>query len=566
MDKPLVTEDAASAQEKPPPTVRESLIEFCEKTTTRGLSRAVKETSTVWKVIWYAATVLLLLFAIVQVSELMNSYLEFQVIQEENTGSEVKYPFPSVTVCNLNPIRDFDRAVPSAAAQNLPPYLYSRASFYDYVRKLQTLFPKARATLEKVKSTVGFFHNLPPVVQEDFGHSQTDFINSCQVVISKGFNVYRTFECDDFRVVRSPLFFNCYTVYTNTSHSDEVATLSLVLYLNENEVVVTPESASTQDLFGLYLGAKMVIHEADSFPDIDHASIKVGPGVSAWTVLQTKRWTKLGEPYEPCLDAKALNVTIEHNNTAMHYSRLGCRMSCMQRSVVEECGCLNPAWPMRAEYIDKYPYCMNISANLTQFQERMDCWIKVEEEKGKTDCKDNCHETCDRYIYGQSMWTSKWPYVSNHLAFYDRYIKGKPYEAKFKVYEKLQEVAKTNATYVSRELKNLDLIERNFLQINVHRNFELRTITERPAYGRDQLFSGVGGILSLSIGITLITIVEVIQLFYKLCLALRQRLRESKAPAAEKSVLDNEAAFPNGSSAGDGSKYSLFPGYGATTK
>lgn len=556
---------AAGEDQKSRPTVRESLIEFCEKTTTRGLSRAVKETSTVWKIIWYAATVLLLLFAIVQVSELMNSYLLFKVIQEEHTGSEVKYPFPSVTVCNLNPIRDFDRAVPSAAARNLPSYLSSRANFYDYVSELQNSHPQVASTLEKVKSTVGFFHNLPPAVQEDFGHSQTDFINSCQVVISKGFNVYRTFECDDFRVVRSPLFFNCYTVYTNTSHNDEVATLSLILYLNENEDVVTPEAASSQDLFGLYLGAKMVIHESDSFPDIDHASIKVGPGVSAWTVLQTKEWQKLGEPYEPCLQAKKLNITIEHNGTAMHYSRLGCRMSCMQQSVVEECGCLNPAWPMRAEYIDKYPYCMNISSNLTQFSERMDCWVKVEEEKGKTDCKDNCHETCHRYIYGQSMWTSKWPYVSNHLAFYDRYIKGKPYEPRFKIYEKLKKVAKKNKSFVSEELKKLDLIERNFLQINVHRNFELRTINERPAYGRDQLFSGVGGILSLSIGITLITIVEVIQLFYKLCLALRDRLRERKSSQTEKTPRDNEAAFPNGN-AGDGSKYSLFPGYGATTK
>ena len=101
-----------------------------------------------------------------------------------------------------------------------------------------------------------------------------------------------------------------------------------------------------------------------------------------------------------------------------------------------------------------------------------------------------------------------------------RFIQGQAiYGDRFDVYGQIINNRALNVSEMLQQLEQLSLIQSNFLRLNV--NFNLRGYslsTDTAAMTWDSVMSNVGGTMSLWVGVTAMTIVEVLELFYNLCL------------------------------------------------
>ena len=83
---------------------KKDLLEFAANTTCHGISGVAQSKSVFWRVVWALALLGAGGFLISQCYALFVKYKAYPV----NTKIEVKHnplPFPSVTICNLNPFR-----------------------------------------------------------------------------------------------------------------------------------------------------------------------------------------------------------------------------------------------------------------------------------------------------------------------------------------------------------------------------------------------------------------------------------------------------------------------------
>ena len=70
-------------------------------------------------------------------------------------------------------------------------------------------------------------------------------------------------------------------------------------------------------------------------------------------------------------------------------------------------------------------------------------------------------------------------------------------------------------------LTNFNIITDNFLRVNIYlSDMEVEIQEQRPSYPLSNLFSAIGGTLGLWIGLSLLTVIELVQLLARLgCLA-----------------------------------------------
>ena len=88
-------------------------------------------------------------------------------------------------------------------------------------------------------------------------------------------------------------------------------------------------------------------------------------------------------------------------------------------------------------------------------------------------------------------------------------------------------------SYDDLELFNLDLVKRNFLQVNINmKEFGYNVVSTTEKMPFVNLTGALGGILNLWIGITFVTFIEVCDLVYQLIM--------SKVTGYKKSNTDSE--------------------------
>ena len=121
-----------------------------------------------------------------------------------------------------------------------------------------------------------------------------------------------------------------------------------------------------------------------------------------------------------------------------------------------------------------------------------------------------------------------WPTSPYHDNFYDEYISGHPYEHH---YGFLRDKSPWNMSPVAR-LSEAEQISRNFLKVHVH--LDLQRVLEyevRPEVSLTTFWSQIGGALNLWTGITVVVVIEVLELVYRVLMDCRRpNATESSTP------------------------------------
>lgn len=149
-----------------------------------------------------------------------------------------------------------------------------------------------------------------------------------------------------------------------------------------------------------------------------------------------------------------------------------------------------------------------------------------------------CEAPCEDTVYDTQVYQAPWPHVSHQISFYDSYIfhKVSDWQRFAAVYEKIYE----NGSY--SDLYNVDLIARNFLQINVHMKHGINMVSDTVKITPVSLVGNLGGILNLWIGFTFVTVVEICDLVYQLVMTKTKWRRRQEGESSNVTSQGDEVS------------------------
>ena len=208
---------------------------------------------------------------------------------------------------------------------------------------------------------------------------------------------------------------------------------------------------------------------------------------------------------------------------------MACQKMCLQHHIIDKCGCGDVGLPMLPRFKGKVPLCRNdedmpneCMFNATQkcldtllaLNSRIKCARSTKASLTKnTTALESCYcfPPCDEFTYDVSYSLSKWPAsgYEGDAAYFDVFGIVK-FNDRFNT-SKLQDKFKLMTEYFN--VNDREETMKNFARLNVYiADSNVVKTQESEDYTRNQLVSDIGGQLGLWVGISLITLTEVLEL------------------------------------------------------
>ncbi|KAL8610208.1 hypothetical protein ACOMHN_038903 [Nucella lapillus] len=531
----------------PPKNALTLITELGSESNAHGLAKIVTSSDTKRKVIWALMVIIGFTAATLQLSLLVRKYLQFQVVELSEIKDSMPVEFPSVTVCNIEPIS---------------------------LRKLRPLFQKPRETelmhwlnftsifdfgdqRHHVMSIRAFYENLGNEAR-NISHDLQDFLVYCQ------FNQHRC-SFNNFTTFFDGNYFNCFTF--NGGKRDQKllmhATgpqngLSLVISLDNDEPPLGSYGLYNKDSNILHsAGVRVVVHAPNTMPSpVDHG-FDIPPGYSSSVGLKAILHTRLSEPYGNCtVDTLA----------GMKYitTFFSCLQVCKQRIIIARCQCKSSGLPEvpghNVSFCGVIPDWKDILSGRTGHRagasltfQALACEEKVLQELANDRSYEmtcQCYQPCHETTYRKSVSLSYWPLEFYQLHALQLFYRSSSIQQNLmhEAYVFLSQLAnmshlmsRRNDTRAQNLLKQSytlsereksqrasNLIRQNLLRLNIYlEDLSVVEYRQLPAYGLADLFADIGGTLGLWMGISVLTIMELVELVIRLvCLLFNSENQE----------------------------------------
>ena len=283
-------------------------------------------------------------------------------------------------------------------------------------------------------------------------------------------------------------FFRCFTLKPEKSLRNRIAKLTVLLYLHDfGDTTLEHYLPRFVPNIRGSRGAKVLIHEAETYPDVNQG-FDIGPGEDVAINVKQGMIKRKAHPYGQCTNEEFLdNVTkLSTSPTPWPRFKYGVNTAisrCQQLHTIKRCGCFDPYLPLTSEILYEYIvfraperiqmkscYTLSGSTNsLSEVEQSIHCFERLSYDK---EC-DNFVSPCQEKTYGFQLFEPPWPHESYELAFYNDIIKAEEdnttikFGDYFDAYEGIKEIFQENATEGFEVLKHEDLIEKNFIQLTV---------------------------------------------------------------------------------------------------
>ncbi len=475
--------------------------QFFETTSVKGISRAVKSPNLGLKILWLFGALLGIAIGVYWIAKLLYLYFSYATTTKISE-TKIGIAFPDVTACHLNPL-----AI-------IPDIMDKRREYIQKVNEIESTIPSANDEL--LARIYNFKHDnelLPRILLTSTYKDilATDAIQDSFILECRWDQVEDDSLCrkNIKKQFINDLYGVCYTMKATDMIDEEsgindVQWVSAVFYLNDF-VDINYEEYDISFVAPKSMGIKLFIHPQGTMPDLD-GGVRLTPGFYTTLDLSPVIRKYLPAPYSECQDDATRTVG------DMHYSHFGCGEICDQEAYVSECGCLNDLRPATRALQNNYSYCIDLHPDLQKTLNNIKCL------SGEIEGHCDCLYLCEEHRYPFTVFQSSWPHPSHQLAFYKTYIMEKPFEHHFGVYSEIDEIMQENETLAFARLRQTDLIQKNFLQVTVSmRNPLVTHLVDKPIMTMETVLAGLGGTLNLWIGISFITIVEILDLLIKIC-------------------------------------------------
>ncbi|CAH1793040.1 unnamed protein product, partial [Owenia fusiformis] len=329
--------------------------------------------------------------------------------------------------------------------------------------------------------------------------------------------------------------------------------LSFILYLDvsESSMIYTPSYPTSGSQ-----GVRVVIHEKGTLPDPENDGFDIELGHSINAALSVNERRLMKPPWGECTDHNA-NLFGGFTYTKKH-----CQLSCLQKFFYRTCGCIKSSLPINEETAYK-EYCLKLNikewAKLTTNQynkttimsdmENFRCQNR-EFLSSDVEAQDGCQclEKCSYQTYDMTLSQSEWPMKGIEIEFYCRTIMAMDNYLNSSIYKKFHAIFIEYCHY----LKDRDLLQKihrdalreNFIRLNVYfKDLETKITNQVEDFSISSMISEIGGSLGFFVGMSIITIAEIILLCWNITRLLGKKFVIS--PTEQKSGSDVKHAWTN---------------------
>ncbi|CAF0716018.1 unnamed protein product [Brachionus calyciflorus] len=453
--------------------LKNSVLEVILSSTSHGIPNIVRSSNMIVKLVWIASTLLSSGLCAYMITQSFLKYFSYDVITKTRYINEFKTIFPSVTVCNLN--------------------FFTSENSIKFIKTLNDDIKFFRNPIEND------FHNIAKSLRKNFSNSDLIFGDTKEKLI-----VYcrsNTLECDldliDY--YNHPEHGACYTFnlrepYAVSFIPKKYFSLRLVLNISvpdENNFI----SASN--------GALVIIHNRTISP-FQYEGICIPPKTEANIALSRTFYSSIPKPYSNCdgntNDPNAYDSELYkliHNNSKT-YSQFLCVSLCGQRFIIKMCGCY---YPMMLSFFN--------AKACTIYDDS--CYIKYYKTILASDYVNNvCLKECPLECEGMTFQKT----ISyNHFTNKD-WIKY------------LQSYNKNDSLYFNKTIDPKHLVAVNVY----HDSLSYINIEESPTVSFVDLLSSIGGIAGLFMGVSVLSLVEIIEVFIQICLVFKSHVKVHESP------------------------------------
>ncbi|PAA67194.1 hypothetical protein BOX15_Mlig031795g1 [Macrostomum lignano] len=448
--------------------IKDFLDALLSNTSLLAISNIVKRSHPVFKTLWAIAFTVCLILTIRQLYSLSRTYFS----DPKSTIIQLSYKpfeFPSVTVCNHNPLR---RSMVS---------LFGQPDLQRFIAGLETKnYSVVDNGTQLMTQQVDWmrFHRLisnhTPEQRLRMGYQMSDLILQCsfagQRCNTKHFSVSLTKtygSCFTFNGWQSAMAGRPVIGKNGREHG-----LILTLYLELEEYLQNFIPSS---------GIKVHIHEFGSLAFPETTGFSVPPGFQTSIGMSLRMINRINRPKGSCHDGEGFL-----QNHGFKYTYNACTMLCLYDRVHKLCGCYD-----RANAV----YYSNLKARLKpcQTEEQLSCLMNTVYASDQGDLKCDCQLPCEESHFTFKQSLSEWPTDSYEMRLFGDLVDVKPKVADLKNQTKLA-------------------ARRNLLNLVVYVDGVMAEhIIEKQAYAIDNYLSDIGGTLGLFLGFSVLTGFELLE-------------------------------------------------------
>ncbi|CAH1782300.1 unnamed protein product [Owenia fusiformis] len=265
-------------------------------------------------------------------------------------------------------------------------------------------------------------------------------------------------------------------------------------------------------------GIRAIIHSPKTRPMPFEKGFDVPTGFSTSVALKETKRELMTEPHGNCTTAKF------NKGTNYAYSEDTCLEQCKQELLIEDCGCMSSMLPTPSGEL-KPQYCgkVNITNMLHMMFHKLDetmqaiaekeletlgCEAKLMESLGNPEVlnKCECKEPCMNTNYVKTISQAVWPSNYNQRKFFKESINmSDPMHRATILFEGLEIDEITEG--------EKEMIQNNFLRFNVYfESLQVETTSQVEDYPASTLISEIGGNMGFYVGISIITLMEMLTL------------------------------------------------------
>jgi hypothetical protein len=405
--------------------------------------------------------------------DLVMVYLDYGVNTITKTVHETHASFPKVTFCNIN--------------QFTSKYAYEflHASINESLLESSDHYSKALKAFLVKYSVQSMIKNesLIRLLSQDLD----------EVLLSCSFN-YKNCDASDFKWVYDPYYGNCFSFNSGKeSNQNKESTLPGYAFgLQLDFYVGFYESLS---FFNSILGGRGAIIRIDNNSyTIDHAlgGITVPSGFVTNVALKREFKESLPKPYGDCeTENDSIFYKIIRNSTIYDYTQSFCLIQCLQELAILNCNCSIPL------FVSIFDKTIRICASFEDFGCGLNIYFSIYNSKNYI--QESCLPKCPLECY-----TSQITYATSSIEFLgDSYVD--VIRKRFKSHFRETEI-------------NSQTVKENIVRLNVYYDTLSYTfIHETPQWNIIMLIATIGGNLGLFLGVSLLTLSEVIVALIEIC-------------------------------------------------
>ena len=477
-------------------------LEWISTSTSHGLPNIFRTKRLYLKFFWFicflAATTICAFIIIASI----NSYLKWSVTVNTNVVTEIPLYFPAVTICNLNPFYK-PRAL-KFFKDTILAYNLNFSLVLNELQKGQTAIGLTETLLDIFKSEAATNPDFNSTYRQQLGFNLDDMLISC----SYGANIC---TANDFILLQNYDYGNCYTF--NSGANSKVKTISSAGAMYGLQIELFSGDPN-DELFIYKRGFYVVVHNQSNTPIMDSEGVYAGIGMETNIGIDRTFYFKQSHPYSDCIIDPASNLSSNSSiyqamMNVLHekaYRQKYCIKLCYQKAVIDRCSCYDPRYPnIFPRYQRKIIQSCRSSLNI-------DCLTDVQTEFDEIGVTSKCQQECpiECLVINNKAQVHVTTYPTN---YYLNFLK-----------------LQTNLTRkYSNKTTLIEDIQNSVAKINIFYNeISYTALVETPTVTLNTLIGNIGGQLGLFIGISFLSLIEVVEFGFEILRTIYHHLVQNK--------------------------------------